>query len=89
MKTNRTYKLDKEERELLAVLERSDLEPVRNQKKEMGRLLKIARATLRKNKNINIRVSEPTLRKLKAKAAEKGLPYQTLISSILHQYSNR
>ena len=38
----------------------------------------------RKSRNINIRISEPTLAELKRRAEQEGLPYQTLISSILH-----
>ena len=40
----------------------------------------------RKSRNINIRISEPTLAELKKLAAREGLPYQTLVSSILHKY---
>ena len=40
----------------------------------------------RKSRNINIRLSEPTLAELKKRAEEEGLPYQTLVSSILHKY---
>jgi predicted DNA binding CopG/RHH family protein len=40
----------------------------------------------RKTKNINIRISEPDLTRLKKKAEEEGMPYQTLISSVLHKY---
>jgi predicted DNA binding CopG/RHH family protein len=40
----------------------------------------------RKSRNINIRISEPTLAELKRRAEQEGLPYQTLISSILHKY---
>jgi len=40
----------------------------------------------RKTKNINIRISEPDLERLKKKAEEEGIPYQTLISSVLHKY---
>jgi predicted DNA binding CopG/RHH family protein len=44
----------------------------------------------RKSRNINIRISESDLNRLKARSREEGLPYQTLISSILHKYlSNR
>ncbi len=46
----------------------------------------IARNTILKNKRINIRISERDLTKLKSKSVEEGLPYQTLISSILHKY---
>jgi predicted DNA binding CopG/RHH family protein len=40
----------------------------------------------RKTKNINIRISEYDLEKLREKSAKEGLPYQTLISSVLHKY---
>jgi len=40
----------------------------------------------RKSRNINIRISEPTLAELKKLAEREGLPYQTLVSSILHKY---
>ncbi len=60
----------------------------------MAMLQKAAENTLRelelqkKSKNINLRVTEATFRNLKSKAAKLGLPYQTLASSILHQYSS-
>ena len=41
-----------------------------------------------KSKNVNIRMSESDWSKLKTKAAKNGLPYQTLMSAILHQYAN-
>ena len=40
----------------------------------------------RKTKNINIRISEYDLEKLREKSAKEGLPYQTLISSVIHKY---
>jgi predicted DNA binding CopG/RHH family protein len=53
---------------------------------EMAKLRQYARNTLQKNKRINIRLSERDLLGIQAKAVEEGLPYQTLISSILHKY---
>ena len=44
--------------------------------------------TLNKTRNINIRLSERDLQKLKVKAMERGLPYQTLVASVVHQFSN-
>lgn len=85
----KNYKLDKEERELLDAIEASDFKPVPNTKREIARYVSYARADMKRNKNINIRISERTLHKLKIKAMEKGLPYQTLIASLLHQYTNR
>ncbi len=45
-----------------------------------------ARATTRKDKHVNIRISERNLNELKRIALREGLPYQTLISNILHKY---
>lgn len=44
---------------------------------------------MKKDANMNIRLSEKTMQGLKAKAAHLGIPYQTLAGSILHQYANR
>ncbi len=83
------YKLDKEEQEISDAFDRGELKSVPNMKREIARYVSYARADSKRNKNINIRLSERTLHKLKVKAAEKGLPYQTLIASLLHQYTNR
>ena len=80
--------LDEEEKELLDAYNRGEFESVPNFEEEKQKLVAAARATLNKNRNINIRISEIDLHKIKAKAAERGLPYQTLVSSVLHQYSN-
>lgn len=82
------YELDKEEKELLAAFEDGKLKRAANARAEMQRYRSYASASLARTKNINIRLSERDLQKLKAKAAEKGLPYQTLVASVLHQYNN-
>lgn len=82
------YKLDAEEREILLAFERGELKRVKNFAKVKREAMLAARNTTRKNRNINLRVSEKTLAKLKTKALEEGLPYQTLASSILHKYAN-
>ena len=56
---------------------------------EKKRLQQIAKSTLNKTRNINIRLSERDLHRLKAKAIEEGIPYQTLASSILHKATSR
>ena len=53
---------------------------------ELRKLRNAARATLAKDRRINIRLSSPVLTDLQARAAEEGLPYQTLIASVLHKY---
>ncbi len=83
------YELDKEEKELLDAIEQRGFKSVPNVKKEIARYRSYATASLSRAKNINIRLSERDLQKLKVKAAEKGLPYQTLAASILHQYNEQ
>ncbi len=83
------YMLDKEEQELLDAVERKVFAQVPKAKGELARLRAAARATLNRIKNINIRLSARDLQKLKARAAEKGIPYQTLVASVIHQYTNR
>lgn len=56
--------------------------------KDLAKYQKYAQFTLEKTRNINIRLPEKDLLRIKARAAEKGLPYQTLVSSVLHQYVN-
>ncbi len=79
------YDLDKEEQELLDAFENGEFVPVANQAEEKAKAMAAAKATLNKTRNINIRLSERDLYKLKAKAIEEGIPYQTLASSILHK----
>jgi len=81
--------LDKEEEQILKDFEDGKYVRVKDFEQEKKRLQEIARNTLKKTKNINLRVSQKTLQKLKAKAAEEGLPYQTLASSILHKFANK
>ena len=81
-------KLNKQEKEILESVERGQWRSVRGVKKQMKRYQDYARATVRKDKRVNIRMSEKDLIGLQKKAMEEGLPYQTLISSILHKYIN-
>jgi len=82
------FELDKEEKELLEEFEKGEWIPVKNQAKAKKEAMEAARNTLNKTKNINLRLSERVVAKLKAKAAEEGIPYQTLASSILHRFAN-
>ena len=83
--TKKNIKLDREEREILKAVDRGEYVSAPMSKKEMNALRLAARNTLLKNKTISIRISERDLLRLKAKAAEEGLPYQTLITSTLHK----
>ena len=74
------------EQEILASFERGEWKPVRNQKGEIARLRAAAEATLLKNRRVNIRISSQDLEGLQARAAEEGVPYQTLMASVLHKF---
>jgi len=82
------FELEKEELETLQDYESGDLVPVNNMAKEKRLYESYAKNTLEKTKNINIRLSDKVLHKLKVKAAEQGIPYQTLAASVLHRFAN-
>ena len=79
--------LDNEETQILNKIEAGKYKTVKNIKKEIKKAKEAAKNTILKTKNINIRISLKDLQKIKAKAAENNLPYQTLISSLIHQYT--
>ena len=79
-------KLDKEERELLKSVEAGEWKSVRNRKREVSRYQEYAKATFRKDRRVNIRISGKDLEALQKRALEEGIPYQTLIASVLHKY---
>ncbi len=79
------FELDNEEKKLEEEIERGEWVPVKDQAKSRREAMETARNTLSKTRNINLRLSERDLHKLKAKAVKEGIPYQTLASSILHK----
>jgi len=79
-------KLDREEKYILDSFERGEWKPVKNLKQEIQKHQEYARQTLKKDKRVNIRISARILDELQARAIEDGIPYQTLISSILHRF---
>ncbi|OGW19649.1 MAG: antitoxin, partial [Nitrospirae bacterium GWC2_46_6] len=78
--------LDAEEKDILESYERGEWRPVKNPKHEIRRLREYARNTLQKDKRINIRMSSKDLDQVQVIAAQEGIPYQTLISSVIHKY---
>ncbi|KKU81045.1 MAG: hypothetical protein UY09_C0047G0014 [Parcubacteria group bacterium GW2011_GWA2_47_8] len=82
------FELDKEERQIVKSFEAGKLKSIPGAKKKLALYQKYVRSSLRKDRNINIRLSEKDLQKIKTVAAQQGIPYQTLISSLLHQYSS-
>ena len=81
-------KLNKEEKEILRGYEKGASKSIPNVEGEIARYREYAKSTLQKNKRINIRLSEKDIIHIQRKAVEEGLPYQTLVSSILHKYAN-
>ena len=82
----KSARLDKEEKAILSSYERGEWKPVKNSKSGLRRYAESAKATLRKDQRINIRISQADLRGIQSKAVREGMPYQTLIASILHKY---
>ncbi len=79
-------KLSKEEKELLDSVEKGEWKTIPNFKEEAKRYQEYARATFRKDKRVNIRLSERDLVNIQKRALKEGLPYQTLMSSVLHKF---
>jgi predicted DNA binding CopG/RHH family protein len=77
---------DQEEMELMKSIETEGWVSVNNLEEEIIKAKKAAEATLKKSERMNIRISPNDLRRLKIKAIEEGMPYQTLVSSIIHKY---
>lgn len=78
--------LDKGERELAKSLEKEEW--ISNlTKKERKQYEEYARYSLSKRRRINIRMSERDLKRIQAKAIEEGIPYQSLISMLIHKYN--
>mgnify|MGYP005862201981 CR=1 FL=1 len=79
-------KFDEYEKELMDLEEKGLIESSKPSAAERRSLMSAARQTLQKDKRINIRISNRDPVSLKRKANRVGMPYQTLISSVLHQY---
>lgn len=77
---------DADEIELLEAFNASKLKSSKNARSLMSDAVTAAKRYMKKEARINIRLSEVDLSRLKRKAVEDGLPYQTLISSIIHKF---
>jgi predicted DNA binding CopG/RHH family protein len=78
--------IDEEERDLISTTENDEWIEVGDIDEQKQRAREYAEATIRKDKRMNIRISERDLRNLKKRALEEGIPYQTMVSMILHKY---
>ena len=76
----------KQEKQLLDSLESGQWKSVPRPHAEVQKHEQYARNTMRKDKRVNIRISSRDLEQLQTRAMEDGIPYQTLMSSILHRY---
>jgi len=83
--TKPTMKLDADEKELLDSVERGEWKSAGG-KRDRSRYSRYAKATFRKDRRLNIRLSSKDLEAIQKRALAEGLPYQTLISSLLHKY---
>ena len=79
-------KLDKEEKDILSAYENGLIKPKSPSKKEMKEIKAAAESTFRKDSRITIRLYEHDLKGIQKKAMEMGIPYQTLISGMIHRY---
>ena len=79
-------KLNSEENEILEAFNRGDLKQSTNVLEDIKRHRTVAENTLKKDARINIRLPSRDLRSLQARALSEGIPYQTLVSSILHKF---
>jgi predicted DNA binding CopG/RHH family protein len=78
-------KLDAEEKEILRDFEAGEFKSVLTPKRK-EQVVKAAEETFKKDKRINIRISSRDLEAIQRRALEEGIPYQTLVSSVLHKY---
>lgn len=85
----KTPKLDSEERTLLEELEKNEWKSVVASPEDLAQFKQAAHNTLKKDKRVNIRISERDLSSIQKIALEEGIPYQTLIASVLHKYVNK
>jgi predicted DNA binding CopG/RHH family protein len=80
-------RLDAYEKELLESYENDEWESVKDRDEKIKEYRQYAANTLKKDKRINIRISSKDLEDIQRKAVEEGLPYQSLIASIIHKYN--
>ncbi len=77
---------DNDEKEIIESIESGEWESVKDFNAVKNQLMKAASETALKDYRINVRVSKRDVEALKTKALEEGIPYQTLVTSILHKY---
>ena len=79
-------KLDREEKDILKAYESGQMKPTRPSNKELEAIKAAASSTFKKDKRVTIRLYEHDFQGIQKKALQMGVPYQTLISGIIHRY---
>jgi len=79
--------IDKEEKKFIESYNRGEWRSVKD-KRKISKYIKAAKESLNKNQRINIRLTSKDLNDIQVKAIEEGIPYQTLISSLIHKYNS-
>ena len=79
-------KLDAFEKDILDAYEKGELKSTSPSKVKLAKFKAAATATFLKEKRVNIRLSTPDLMDIQTRALEEGMPYQTLIASVLHKF---
>ena len=80
--------IDQEEKDLMKSIEKDDWRPVKDFDREKEKAISASRNTLKKDKRINLRLTQKDYHQIQIRAIEEGIPYQTLISSVIHKYLN-
>lgn len=81
-------RIDREEQDVSESFERDEWKPVADREAERDRYRQYAHTTFKKDMRVNIRMSGRDLDAIKKRALEEGIPYQTLMASILHKYAD-
>jgi predicted DNA binding CopG/RHH family protein len=86
-KEKKNLELNEEEIEILDAFEKGNIKRSQLSQERRNEIMQAAGNTLKKINRINIRIPSSDLQKIKRKAEDAGMPYQTLIGAILHQYA--
>ena len=78
--------LNSEERDILERFERDEVRPAPDAEREIDLARQAARNTFNKTRRVNLRMTERDFNLAHSRAREEGLPYQTLLSSVIHKY---
>ncbi|MFH1093406.1 MAG: antitoxin [Candidatus Omnitrophota bacterium] len=82
----RKYRLDEEEQDLLKSIESGNWRQIKNMNTEIKKYATGVKSALKKDQRISIRMTKQDLIGIQAKAVDEGIPYQTLITSVVHKY---